>query len=285
MERMKEQPVWHVNGFLAMTVQLLLLLVGGLVLGNSDGGAQVFGIILFVLGLMLSGGFVVIQPNESRVCTFLGKYIGELREEGFHFVNPFSQRTKISLRVRNFHTDRIKVNDSDGNPIEIAAVIVWRVKNPTQSTFHVDDYKKFADIQSETALRSLASHFPYDAPQDGLSLRGNPTEIMNTFEKELHERLEMAGIEVMEARISHLAYAPEIAQVMLRRQQASAVVAARQQIVEGAMGMVETVLAKLEKQGFELDDEKKAAMVNNLLVALVSEGNVSPVINTGTLYQ
>lgn len=282
MERIREQNAWYVNGFPVLFGHLVLILGAIASFATLN---PVIGIILLIVVIPLFGGYVIIQPNESRVLTLFGKYSGELRKEGFHFVNPFSSRTKISLRVRNFHTDRIKVNDADGNPIEIAAVIVWKVVNPTQSTFHVDDYEKFTDIQSETALRSLASHFPYDAPHDQSSLRGNPSEIVQALEKELHDRLEVAGIEVIEARISHLAYAPEIAQVMLRRQQAAAVVAARQLLVEGAMGMVENVLSKLEKQGFELDDEKKAAMVNNLLVALVSEGNVSPVINTGTLYQ
>lgn len=282
MERVQEIQAWKINGFIMLPVHLVLVI--GVILSFLN-DFPVIGVGLAVIGVILTGGYVMIQPNESRVLTLFGKYSGVIRSEGFYYVNPFSVRSKISLRVRNFHTGKLKVNDADGNPIEIGAVIVWKVDHPAQAKFHVDDYEQFIAIQSETAIRSLASRFPYDAPHEIASLRGNPVEIAHSLEKELAERLEMAGIAVLEARISHLAYAPEIAQVMLRRQQAAAVVAARKLLVEGAMGMVEHVISHLESQGFELDEDKKAAMANNLLVALVSEGHTTPVINTGTLYQ
>lgn len=233
------------------------------------------------------GGFFIVQPNEARVLVLFGRYIGSVREAGFWWANPFTAKRRVSLRIRNFNSERIKVNDLHGNPIEIAAVVVWNVIDSAHALFDVDNYEQFVGIQSETAIRALASEYPYDAQDEvRASLRGSPQEVAENLRQQLQTRLGIAGVEVMESRISHLAYAQEIAQAMLRRQQAQAIVAARQKIVEGAVGMVESALKALSEQHIiELDEEKKATMVNNLLVALVSEHEAVPVINTGTLYQ
>jgi regulator of protease activity HflC (stomatin/prohibitin superfamily) len=216
-----------------------------------------------------------------------GKYIGSMRKDGFWWANPFAVKKHISLRIRNFNSDKIKVNDFDGNPIEIAAVVVWRVVDSASAMFDVQNYEDFVAIQSETAIRAITSQYPYDSQDESrLSLRGNPTQIVEHLKQELQSRLDVAGVEVIESRISHLAYAPEIAQAMLRRQQAQAIIAARRKIVEGAVGMVDDALRLLsEHKIVELDEEKKATMVNNLMVALVSESEAQPIINTGTLYQ
>ena len=241
---------------------------------------------LFILTLIMFSGFFVVQPNEARVLVLFGKYIGSVRDAGFWFANPFALKRHVSLRIRNFNSEKIKVNDLHGNPIEIAAVVVWQVVDSARALFDVDHYENFVAIQSETAIRALASEYPYDAEEDVPSLRGKPQEISERMKHQVQTRLEIAGVEVNEARISHLAYAPEIAQAMLRRQQAEAVIAARKKIVEGAVGMVDHALRQLsEKNIVELDQEKKATMVNNLLVALVSETQAVPIINTGTLYQ
>ncbi len=232
-------------------------------------------------------GLTVVNPNEARVLQLLGEYKGTLKDQGFWWVNPFTTRRRLSLRVRNFETNRLKVNDHDGNPIEIAAVVVWKVVETAEAVFHVDDYEQFVHVQSESALRHLATSYPYDAHVDGqMSLRVSANEINQRLREELQERLAKAGVEVVEARISHLAYAAEIASAMLRRQQASAIIAARQKIVEGAVGMVEMALALLsEKQVVQLDEERKASMVSNLLVVLCSDRDAQPIVNTGTLYQ
>jgi regulator of protease activity HflC (stomatin/prohibitin superfamily) len=233
------------------------------------------------------GGLTVVNPNEARVVMLFGKYQGSLKEAGFWWVNPLTTRRRFSLRIRNFESSKLKVNDHDGNPIEIAAVVVWRVVETAEAMFNVDDYEQFVHVQSEAAVRNLATSYSYDAHDPGqLSLRTSSGEINDKLKSEVQERLAKAGIEVMEARISHLAYAAEIANAMLRRQQASAIIAARQKIVEGAVGMVEMALSALsEKHVVELDEERKAAMVSNLLVVLCSEHNTQPVVNTGTLYQ
>jgi regulator of protease activity HflC (stomatin/prohibitin superfamily) len=220
------------------------------------------------------------------VLVFLGRYVGSVRDAGFWWVNPFTTKNVVSLRIHNLNSDRIKVNDLSGNPIEIAAVVVWRVVDTAKATFDVANYKEFVTIQNETAIRTLASQYPYDAHDETkASLRGSPNEVSENLRAQVQARLEIAGVEVSEARISHLAYAPEIAQVMLRRQQAEAIIAARQRIVEGAVGMVQHALQLLsESKVVELDEERKAAMINNLLVALVSESQATPIINTGTLY-
>ncbi|MBA4541756.1 MULTISPECIES: SPFH domain-containing protein [Thermoactinomyces] len=280
MTRTEERVAWKANGFLFLLLEIFLLLAGaGLVIYG-------IGIIFLVVAVLLLPGFVMIQPNEARVLTFFGKYAGTIAEDGFFWANPFASKKKISLRVRNFHSDKLKVNDADGNPILIGAVIVWKVVDSAKALFDVEDFNVFVAIQSETAIRSLASRYPYDRHDQSLpSLMGAPEEVAENLCTELQERLKIAGVEILEARISHLAYAPEIAQAMLRRQQAQAVIAARQKIVEGAIGMVEMALDHIEKKGVvELDEERKAAMVNNLMVALVSEGETTPVINTGTLF-
>ncbi|MGI6128288.1 MAG: SPFH domain-containing protein [Planifilum sp.] len=279
---MQEKRAWKTNGFVMAGVGLIALLLGGVLL--LAGSALGF-FFLIVAGL-IAPGFVMVQPNEARVLIFFGKYSGSIREAGFFWVNPFTIRRRVSLRVRNFNSEKLKVNDAAGNPIMIGAVVVWKVIDSAKALFDVDNYEDFVAIQSETAIRSLASRYPYDSHDDDVpSLRGIPDEVAETLRREVQERLQVAGVEVIEARISHLAYAPEIAQAMLRRQQAAAIIAARKKIVEGAVGMVEEALAYIEGKNFvELDEERKATMVNNLLVALVAEGDAQPVINTGTLY-
>ena len=232
-------------------------------------------------------GITVVNPNEASVVTLFGVYKGTIKHAGFWWVNPLTSRRKLSLRVRNFESTKLKVNERDGNPIEIAAVVVWRIVETFEAAFNVDDYQNFVHVQSEAAVRNLATTYPYDSHDSNVSLRLSAGgEVSDRMRHEIQERLSKAGIEVIEARISHLAYAPEIAGAMLRRQQASAVIAARQQIVEGAVGMVEMALSELSRKNVvALDEERKAAMVSNLLVVLCSEKGVEPVVNTGTLYQ
>lgn len=242
---------------------------------------------LFILTILFMPGFFIVQPNEARVLVLFGKYIGSVRNDGFWWANPFAVKKHVSLRIRNFNSEKLKVNDLHGNPIEIAAVVAWRVVDSARALFDVENFEQYVAIQSETAIRSLATEYPYDSQdEERSSLRGNPQEIAEHLKREVQSRLEVAGVEVTEARISHLAYAPEIAQAMLRRQQAQAIIAARRKIVEGAVGMVDDALRMLsEHKIVELDEEKKATMVNNLMVALVSESEAQPIINTGTLYQ
>lgn len=282
MSQIKERRAWHVNGFLVILGDVLLAIVGGTLLLYGN----ILGLLLLLMVLVTITGFVVVQPNESRVLIFLGKYTGTVREAGFFWVNPIAVKRRVSLRVRNFNSGKLKVNDAKGNPIEIGSVVVWRVVDTAKALFDVDDYKEFVAIQSETAIRALASRYPYDSYEDDVpSLRGIPDEIAETMKQQVQERLQVAGVEVIEARISHLAYAQEIAQVMLRRQQAEAVIAAREKIVEGAVSMVEAAITHFEEQHLvKLDEERKASMVNNLMVALVADGDAQPVINTGTLY-
>ena len=236
---------------------------------------------------LLLGGLFTVQPNEAKVLTLFGKYSGSVKSDGFHWANPFLRKRRISLRIRNFESSQIKVNDHEGNPIEIAAVVVWRVVETAEACFEVDDYEHYVKVQSESAVRNLATQYPYDAYVDGhKSLRGNTGEIADQLKTEIQDRLSKAGVEVLEARINHLAYAPEIASAMLQRQQAGAIIAARQRIVEGAVGMVEMALELLSKREIvTLDNERKAAMVSNLLVVLCGDRNTQPVINTGTIYQ
>ncbi|MCA9104836.1 MAG: SPFH domain-containing protein [Pirellulaceae bacterium] len=266
-------------------------------------------IVVFLLGFLIAGGFMAIAPNESRVLLLFGRYRGSVRESGFFWVNPFFSKKKLSLRVRNFETGSLttpevkdaqghvvqhkgrtsgkpsKVNDRHGNPIEISAVVVWRVVNTAEAMFEVDDYQDFVAVQSEAALRSLASRHPYDSEDHEVSLRGNTSEVCDQLREDIQERLDKAGVEVIEARISYLAYAPEIAAAMLQRQQAQAVVAARTKIVEGAVGMVRMALDHLaEDQVVELDDERRAQMVSNLLVVLCGDRHAQPIVNAGSLY-
>ena len=249
-------------------------------------GLAIVGALGFVAAVLAAIGIFVVNPNEAKVLTLFGRYAGSVKEAGIWFANPFAVKKPVSLRVRNFETTKLKVNDNHSNPIEIAAVVVWQVVDTAEALFEVDDFEHFVKIQSESAVRSLASAYPYDAHQsDEFSLSGSPAEVSKTLQQHIEERLAKAGVHVIDARISHLAYSPEIAQAMLQRQQASAIIAARQKIVEGAVGMVENALELLSKRGIvHLDDERKASMVSNLLVVLCSERSTQPVINAGTLY-
>jgi len=242
--------------------------------------------LLWVVVVVCTIGFTIVNPNEARVLLVFGTYAGTIREPGFWWVNPFALRPRLSLRVRNFESAKLKVNDHVGNPIEIAAVVVWRVVDTAEASFEMDDYKNFVQVQTEAAVRNLATAYPYDAHVEGeIALRSHTAEIAARMKTEIQDRLSKAGVEVIEARISHLAYAPEIAGAMLRRQQASAIVAARQKLVEGAVGMVEMALDQLSARNVvTLDDERKAAMVSNMLVVLCSDQHTQPVVNTGSLY-
>ncbi|OGF17084.1 MAG: hypothetical protein A2W00_00935 [Candidatus Eisenbacteria bacterium RBG_16_71_46] len=255
---------------------------------RAGSGWEIFGSAFLIVALAFCfAGLSVVNPNQGLVVQLFGGYVGTLRHPGLWWVNPFTARKRVSLRVRNFESGKLKVNDNDGNPIEIAAVVVWKVVDTAEAVFQVDNYENFVHVQSEAALRNLATSYAYDAHVEGqMSLRGHTADIAEQLKKEIQERLSQAGVEVIEARISHLAYAPEIASAMLRRQQASAVVAARAKIVEGAVSMVEMALQELSKREvISLDEERKAAMVSNLLVVLCSDRDTQPVVNTGTLYQ
>lgn len=308
-----ENPYRPASGWGILGLLLIMLVIGiagfiGAVITETEMLAIVCPIIglAAIIGLF---GFMAIAPNDSRVLLLFGEYKGTVRDSGFYWVNPFYTKRKLSLRVRNFETGSTstaeeknqagqvikaasrtasrpsKVNDSDGNPIEISAVVVWKVVDTAEALFEVDDYEHFVEVQSEAALRVLASRHPYDNNEEEVSLRGNTTEVCDQLKTDIQERLDKAGVDVIEARISHLAYAPEIAAAMLQRQQAQAVVSARTKIVEGAVGMVDMALDQLKREGIvELDEERKAAMVSNLLVVLCSDRHTQPVVNTGTLY-
>jgi len=317
----QEKTYKPVNGWLPLLFCIVMLIAGpflfirALVILNTVGGTSFIplllgGIFFFLLGFLALFGFQAIAPNVARAYLLFGNYKGSVIQSGFFWVNPFYSKKKLSLRVRNFETGSIttpekkdatgkvttaksrtsgkpsKVNDRDGNPIEISAVVVWRVVNTAEALFEVDDYEDFVAVQSEAALRNLASRHPYDNADDEVSLRGNTTEVCDQLRHDIQERLDQAGVETIEARISHLAYAPEIAAAMLQRQAAQAVVAARTKIVEGAVSMVQLALDHLKRDSIvELDDERKAAMVSNLLVVLCSDRHTQPVVNTGSLYQ
>lgn len=270
-----------VSGLLLLPVLLGLLAFGIILLAR---GGPVVGIPTIVLAFLLLKGLFMVEPNQARVLTLFGAYRGTVTATGLRWTNPFYARRTVSLRVRNFETQHLKVNDEDGNPIEIAAVVVWRVVDTAQALFQVDHYEDFVHVQSEAALRNLATHHPYDAHDgDRQSLRGHAGEIAVALQREIQDRLSQAGVDVIEARISHLAYAPEIAQAMLQRQQASAIIAARQKIVEGAVTMVEMALEQLSKrQVVDFDKDQKARMVANLLVVLCSDRAATPVINTSS---
>lgn len=247
----------------------------------------VFAAVMIAFLIFLAAGLFMVNPNEGKVLQLFGEYKGTAKQEGLRWANPFLAKKKVSLRVRNFESSHLKVNDIDGNPIEIAAVVVWKVVETAEAVFEVDDYEHYVKVQSEAALRNLATSYAYDAHDDQhVSLRGHTLAVADHLKREIQERLTTAGVQVLEARISHLAYAPEIAAAMLQRQQAGAIIAARQRIVEGAVGMVEMALDMLSKKSIiELDEERKAAMVSNLLVVLCGDRNTQPVINTGTIYQ
>lgn len=292
----QERPGSTLSGWPMLLVTLLLkvggiaLIIRAIIQGNRYEPfvlPLVAGLLLLLASFVSWGGFFSLQPNESRVLILFGAYKGTARRSGFHWVNPFySKRSKISLRMRNLNGKQLKVNEKRGNPIEIAAVVVWKVEDTAQAAFDVDDYENYVEVQSESAVRHLASSYAYDqGEEDEFTLRGGGDEVNLALTKELQERLSKAGVRVEEARITHLAYAPEIAQAMLRRQQAEAIIAARTKIVHGAVSMVEMALKELkEKDVIEFDHERKASMVSNLLVVLCGEAEVSPVINTGTLY-
>ena len=291
---MKELPIRSLPGIPDLIVALLasaaaawLFFTG--VGGTAHGGGAlpvVVSAALVVLVVLAVTGLYSIQPNQAAVLSLFGKYVGTVKEAGLRWNNPFYSKRKVSQRVRNFESGKLKVNDLDGSPIEIAAVIVWQVVDASEAVFNVDDYENFVHIQSESALRAMAASYPYDQHDEGqTALRSHPQEISDHLQAQIAERLGTAGVEVIEARISHLAYAPEIAQVMLQRQQANAVIAARTRIVAGAVGMVEMALAELQKnQVVELDEERKAQMVSNLLVVLCSDRGMQPVLNAGSIY-
>ena len=284
MSETQEFSAFKLSGFLVLPIALGLAAIGVWFCSSSLKVIEIVGIVAIALSGLSFLGFLTVQPNQARVLIFLGSYVGSISNDGFWWVNPLASKQKVSLRVRNFNSDRLKVNDAQGNPIEIGAVIVWRVVDTAKAIFDVDYYEKFVAIQSETAIRALAIRYPYDTgEEENASLRGNPDEITQALRQEVQARLQVAGVEVVESRLSYLAYAPEIAQVMLRRQQAQAIIAARQQIIEGALSMVEMSLRRLSEQRLlELDQATKAAMVNNLLVVLTSEQNIQPVINTSS---
>ena len=290
MSEIREREVKSVSGIpFLMFLLAVMVMVAMIVLGLADVpkalriGAVLFGVPLVLLGF---SGLYKVEPNQSAVLSLFGKYVGTVRTPGLRFNNPFFTKKKISLRVRNFESGKLKVNELDGSPIEIAAIVVWEVNDSAEAVFNVDDYESFVQIQSEAAIRAMATSYPYDqhGPEE-ISLRSHPAEISERLRQEIQDRLSKAGIHVIESRISHLAYSPEIAGAMLQRQQAGAIIAARKKIVEGAVGMVEDALEALQaKDIVELDDERKAQMVSNLLVVLCSDKATQPVVNTGSLY-
>ncbi|WP_066186422.1 MULTISPECIES: SPFH domain-containing protein [Gracilibacillus] len=281
---MQERKAWSINGVLGIGLIILLLAAGVFSFVQEQ---IVLGIILAVIAVILASGITLVQPNQSVVVIFLGKYMGTVRQEGIVVTVPFSVRRTISLRVRNFNSNRLKVNDINGNPIEIAAVVVFKVTDAAKAVFEVDNYKQFVEIQSETAIRAVATTYPYDSfSENERTLRGNADLVSGELTTELQQRLDIAGVEVDEVRLTHLAYSTEIAQAMLQRQQASAIISARKLIVQGAVGMAQDAIARLETDNVvDLDEERRVAMINNLLVAIVSDRGTQPVINTGTLYQ
>ncbi|MCR2807207.1 SPFH domain-containing protein [Paenibacillus soyae] len=289
---MREKKALYVSGYLGLLIAILAGL-GGAALAilqatseEPSGLLLAVGVVLVVLSLLMLSSFVIVQPNEAKVITFFGTYIGTIIESGLWMVLPLTSKSTVSLKVRNFNSQKLKVNDAEGNPVEIGAVVVFKVVDTAKASFDVDNYERFVEIQSETAIRHIAAQYPYDIFEDeaGITLRGNADEVAAELLRELQDRLDVAGVELRETRITHLAYAPEIASAMLQRQQAIAIVAARQKIVEGAVGMVDAALRKLEENGIELDAERRAAMVNNLMVSIVSDRAAQPVINTGSLY-
>ncbi len=282
----KEKLIKPTSGYPMIMLSLLILGVGifGIVAFKNP-----WSLLFIIVFLVMLAGFYIVNPNHSKVMVLFGEYRGTVKQNGFFWTNPFYLKKNISLRARNFDSERVKVNDKVGNPILISVILVWRVAETYRAAFEVDDYEQFVKVQTDAAVRKLAGSYPYDNfddHQEEVALRSGVNEVNHALEKELEERLEIAGIHVMEARIGYLAYAPEIAQAMLRRQQATAIVAARYKIVEGAVGMVESALDQLSKKEIiELDEEKKAAMVSNLMVVLCGDRDAHPVINTGTLHQ
>lgn len=290
----RERQAWHISGALGLLVGLALLIAGPIVIvyatatssTGSPAALLVLGVVALLAGCLLTSGLAVVQPGQTRVVQFFGNYIGTIRRAGLVQTVPLSSRRNVSVRVNNFETNELKVNDADGNPVNIAAIIVWQVADTAKSVFAVEDYQAFVAVQSEAALRHVATSHPYDNAATGQeTLRGSTELVADELAHEVADRIAIAGLEVIEARISSLAYAPEIAQAMLQRQQASAVIAAREKIVEGAVSMVQNALERLEADNVvTLDDERKASMVSNLLVVLCSDSRATPVVNTGGLY-
>lgn len=281
---MVEKRVWRTNGFVGIILSLILIIGGMLLLNGTNDLFILLGVLALVVGVSLFSGLSIVLPNQAIVVTFFGKYIGVIRESGFFMTVPFTVRKRISLRVRNFNSTKLKVNDVTGNPIEIAAVVVFKVVDSAKAVFDVDNYEQFVEIQSETALRHVATKYPYDNYEDdSISLRGDVAVVSDELTKELQERLDLAGVQVLEARLTHLAYSTEIASAMLQRQQANAIIAARQMIVEGAVGMTQMAIERIERDGtVKLDDERKMDIINNLMVAIVSDRGAQPIINTGS---
>lgn len=289
MIRERERPT--VNGAVMLVLGLIAILAGLawiiIAARNGNPASAAVGAFVILAGLVVLVGLFTVAPNEARVLQLFGDYVGTVRTPGLRWANPLFTKRKVSVRIRNFESSKLKVNDLEGNPIEIAAVIVWRVVDTAEAVFEVDDYDNYVHVQSEAALRNLALSYAYDSHDDITeSLRGTTAKVADHLKTEIQDRLNKAGVEVIEARISHLAYAPEIASAMLQRQQAGAIIGARQRIVEGAVGMVEMALEMLsQKDVVHLDEERKAAMVSNLLVVLCSDRHTQPVVNTGTIYQ
>jgi regulator of protease activity HflC (stomatin/prohibitin superfamily) len=286
--RTREVGAHDVSGWLMLGLAVALVVVGiVVVIVGGAGPAVAVAVVLLIAGVVVARGLIAVSPGQAQVVQLLGRYRGTVRTEGLRWVNPFTTRRALSTRIRNHESDTTKVNDLDGNPIEMAAVVVWRVEDTAKAVFEVDDFVRFVDIQTESAVRHIAGSYPYDTTDEGRrSLRENADEITAMLSAEIATRVESAGVHVIESRITQLAYAPEIAQVMLMRQQAGAVVAARGRIVDGAVGMVEAALTRLEERGtVELDEERKATMVSNLLVVLAGDRSAQPVVNAGSLYQ
>lgn len=286
---MKEKTAFHVNGYLGLIGVIILGLVGiwlcyfGFTMNLLLW--LILGVILLVVVLLFSTSLTIIQPNEAKVLTFFGNYVGSIRDAGLFMTVPFTTKETVSLRVGNFNSQILKVNDAKGNPVEIAAVIVYRVVDTAKALFAVDDYEQFVQIQSESAIRHVASEYPYDnfEDQDAITLRGNPTEVSERLTAELQERLDVAGVEIIETRLTHLAYATEIASAMLQKQQSSAILSARKIIVEGAVSITEEAIDRLSKEAkLNLTDEQRLQIINNIMVAIISERGTQPVINTGT---
>ena len=279
----QERPAWAINGWIGVLVVAACITATILLAGGSPAWVAIFPA---VVGALVLSSLIMVQPGHTKVVRFFGSYAGTVRRTGLCWIVPLADRQSLSIRVRNFETNHLKVNDADGNPVEIAAIVVWQVADTARALYAVDDYVNFVQVQAESALRHVATTHPYDDPTgDSTSLRASVDIVAAELAEEVAQRVAIAGVEIVEVRISHLAYSPEIAQAMLRRQQANAVVAARSRIVEGSVGMVEMALARLEQHGVvELDEERKAAMVSNLLVVLCADQPASPVVNAGTLY-
>ncbi|MEK4875098.1 SPFH domain-containing protein [Bacillus sp. FSL W8-0102] len=280
---MKEKNAWHMNGFIGILLIIALLAVAFLAMSRDHFFRS---ILLVIIAILIGSGLTIVQPNQANVVVFFGRYVGTIRKSGIALTVPFTNKKKVSLRVRNFNSKKLKVNDVEGNPIEIASVIVFKVIDSAKATFDVDDYEEFVEIQSEAAIRHVATKYPYDTLDDHhITLRGNADIVSKELADELQERLNVAGVQVIEARLTHLAYSTEIASAMLQRQQAAAVLSARKMIVEGAVSMAQMAVKQLSNDGtIELDEERKVNMVNNLMIAIISDRGAQPVINTGSLY-